>query len=68
MTAPRWLSPLRYPGSKALLGERLASVFWMVSEPVEVWVEPFAGGAGAALEALVRHDVPEAWLSDLNRA
>ncbi|ARD42453.1 DNA adenine methylase [Actinomyces gaoshouyii] len=68
MRGPRWLSPLRYPGGKALLGEHLATAFWALPEPIEVWIEPFAGGAGAALEALVRHDVPEAWLTDLNPA
>mgnify|MGYP000851475597 CR=1 FL=1 len=68
MTRLRWLSPLRYPGGKAFLGKDLARVFWTTPEQVEVWIEPFAGGAGAALEAVVRHDVPEAWLTELNPA
>lgn len=35
---------------------------------VEVWLEPFAGGAGAALTALEHHGVPEAWLVERNPA
>lgn len=29
---------------------------------VEVWIEPFAGGAGGGLTALIKHEVPELWL------
>jgi DNA adenine methylase len=33
---------------------------------VEIWVEPFAGGAGAALTLLDRDAVAEAWIVDAN--
>jgi DNA adenine methylase len=34
--------------------------------PVEVWLEPFAGGAGAALTLLDHDAIDEAWLVDAN--
>lgn len=50
----------------------LAEAFWNASPSslldIEVWVEPFAGGAGAALTALSEHGVPEAWLVEANPA
>lgn len=66
----RWLSPLRYPGGKARMTPWLADLFWSQLGPmdVEVWIEPFAGGAGAALSAVRDHDVPEAWLVERNPA
>ena len=54
MPSPRWVRPLRYPGGKARMADALAEVF--LSQfgllNVEVWVEPFAGGAGAGLHLL----------------
>ena len=35
---------------------------------VEVWLEPFGGGAGAALTALTSGKVPEAWIVEANPA
>lgn len=69
----RWISPLRYPGGKVRMSEWLAEVFWRAAREgslldIEVWIEPFAGGAGAALMALDRYDVPEAWIVETNPA
>lgn len=70
MTSPRWVSPLRYPGGKARMADALAEVF--LSQfgllDVEVWVEPFAGGAGAGLHLLQRGVVDEVWLTEKNPA
>lgn len=68
--ADRYLSPLRYPGGKAKWGPWLADLFACQSTrlDVEIWLEPFAGGAGAALSAVALHDVPEAWLVESNPA
>ena len=33
---------------------------------IEIWIEPFAGGAGAALTLLDRDQVDEAWIVDAN--
>jgi DNA adenine methylase len=35
---------------------------------VEIWLEPFGGGAGAALTALATGKVPEAWIVEANPA
>lgn len=66
----RWVSPLRYPGGKVRMTPWLAEQFWAQLGPmdIELWIEPFAGGAGAALMAVAAHDVPEAWLIERNPA
>lgn len=64
------MSPLRYPGGKVRMASWLVEVFDQLVMPmdVEVWVEPFGGGAGAALMALEAHEVPEAWIVEANPA
>jgi DNA adenine methylase len=61
-----WVSPLRYPGGKAALAEFLAIVItWQRPRP-RVYVEPFAGGAGAALRLLYDEHVDRVVLNDLH--
>lgn len=45
--AERYLSPLRYPGGKASIAPMLGDMFTgqMSEMPIEIWIEPFAGGA-----------------------
>jgi len=57
-------SPLRYPGGKS-------SLFPFIKEVIEVnnlkgcnYIEPFAGGAGAALDLLLAEDVKKLVLND----
>jgi DNA adenine methylase len=61
-------SPLRYPGGKA----RLAGFFEDVIESLELhkptYFEPYAGGAGAGLELLVREKVGCVVINDLDPA
>lgn len=66
----RWVSPLRYPGGKVRMASWLVEVFDRLVMPmeVEVWIEPFGGGAGAALMALEAHQVPDAWIVESNPA
>lgn len=68
MTARRYVSPLRYPGGKAAMTSWLTDLFAQQAGdlPVEVWLEPFAGGAGAALTLLDHDAIDEAWLVDAN--
>ncbi len=68
--AERYLSPLRYPGGKASIAPILGDMFagQMSDMPIEIWIEPFAGGAGAALGLVERGAVDEAWLVDANPA
>ena len=58
----RYLSPLRYPGGKA----RMAPWLSRALGEAEVWCEPFAGGAGAALRVLTENWAEEAWLVEKN--
>lgn len=54
------LSPLRYPGGKRKLVPLVADIFSRAGVPVELLVEPFAGGAGVAialLEAGMAHQI-----------
>jgi len=68
VTVRRYVSPLRYPGGKAAMTSWLTDLFaQQVGDlPVEVWLEPCAGGAGAALTLLDRDAINEAWLVDAN--
>ena len=66
----RYVSPLRYPGGKARMAAHLAGVFARQHGlmDVEIWMEPFAGGAGAALTLLTEEQVGEAWLVERHPA
>lgn len=70
MGAPRYVSPLRYPGGKARMAAWLDGVFnaQLGFMDIEVWIEPFAGGAGAGLTLLEREAVGEVWLVERNPA
>jgi len=56
----RYVSPLRYPGGKSRMSPWLAQAY--AASPAELWLEPFGGGAGAALTLLANHDIEEAWV------
>lgn len=68
--ARRYLSPLRYPGGKARMAPFLGEMFaqQVATMDVEVWLEPFAGGAGAGLSMLEADAVSEVWLTEKNPA
>lgn len=70
MAHRRYVSPLRYPGGKSAMSAWLADAYRNQSSPmdVEIWIEPFAGGAGAGLTLLDRDEVDEVWLIELNPA
>ena len=66
-------SPLRYPGGKARMARTLARIWDGIplrpcTPDLEVWIEPFAGGAGAALALLEAGVVDEARLIEANPA
>jgi len=58
------LSPLRYPGGKALVAPFLAQTIRRNHLDDGIYVEPFAGGAGAALSLLFSEIVSEIHLND----
>ncbi|RMH34191.1 MAG: DNA adenine methylase [Gammaproteobacteria bacterium] len=57
-------SPLRYPGGKAILSGFLADVLALNGLRDGVYVEPYAGGAGAALNLLFGEHVERVYLND----
>ena len=57
-------SPLRYPGGKAVLSGFLADVIASNNLQDGVYVEPYAGGAGAALKLLFSEHVQRIILND----
>lgn len=60
----RHLSPLRYPGGKAILSEFLTDAIDLNDLRGCVYFEPYAGGAGAALSLLKNRVVSEIYLND----
>ena len=62
------ISPLRYPGGKGLLYSRLRTIIRENSLTSSVYVEPYAGGAGAALALLVSGQVERIAINDLDPA
>jgi len=64
----RYYSPLRYPGGKARLGHFIRQIFVDNGILGGVYVEPFAGGAGIALELLMTDCAREIWLNDSDPA
>lgn len=61
-------SPLRYPGGKAVLSEFLAATISENGIADCTYMEPYAGGAGAALNLLLEKKVARILLNDADRA
>jgi DNA adenine methylase len=57
-------SPLRYPGGKKVLSDFLADVLAVNGLEDGIYVEPYAGGAGAALSLLFGEHVQRIVLND----
>lgn len=64
----RSYSPLRYPGGKAQLYNRVRKILINNDLIGATYVEPFAGGAGLAIKLLLEHDVKRIVLNDLDPA
>ena len=62
------ISPLRYPGGKGLLYSRLRTIIRENNLTSSVYIEPYAGGAGAALALLVSGQVERIAINDLDPA
>ena len=62
----RHQSPLRYPGGKATFAGLIEDILDLNGLRGASYYEPFAGGAGAALEVLHRGAVKSLYLNDLD--
>jgi DNA adenine methylase len=56
-------SPLRYPGGKGSLFRYLSELI-QLNKPIDCYIEPFAGGAAAALSLLLSNQVKKIILND----
>lgn len=63
-----YYSPLRYPGGKACLSDFLADLINENELSSCTYVEPYAGGAGAALTLLMLEKVEKIIINDLDKA
>ncbi len=64
----RTLSPLRYPGGKSCLTRYMKALIKQNSLVGCTYIEPFAGGAGLALNLLNDQFVSEVHINDLDRS
>jgi len=60
-------SPLRYPGGKAKLAPFMEEIVKKTGHVGGTYIEPFAGGAGIALELLEKGTVNEIVINDLDK-
>jgi len=65
-TAPSFVTPLRYPGGKGRLGAWLGELLKHNGLDGGLYVEPYAGGAGAAMYLLANDHVERIAINDLD--
>lgn len=63
---PTTPSPLRYPGGKTAYAPMLRQIIKDNKLQKCNYIEPFAGGGGAAISLLLSGDVGKIWLNDLD--
>ena len=63
-TSPSFVTPLRYPGGKARLGAWLAELIKHNGLENGCYIEPYAGGAGAAVFLLANNHVDKIIIND----
>ena len=64
----KFYSPLRYPGGKSFLASELDRVIQVIGLDKPTYLEPYAGGAGAALALLFTGRVKRIIINDLDPA
>lgn len=60
-------SPLRYPGGKGKLAEFMKYMIEQLGHSGGTYIEPFAGGAGIAIELLIRGIVSRVVINDYDK-
>lgn len=61
-------SPLRYPGGKTFLAKEFERIIKVIGLDKPIYVEPYAGGAGAALALLFAGKVKKIVINDYDKA
>ena len=61
-------SPLRYPGGKGKIAPFIKMLIKNTGNQNPVYIEPFAGGAGVAIELLLQDEVDEIVINDYDKA
>lgn len=61
-------SPLRYPGGKAKLAPYIKLIISNIENQINTYIEPFAGGAGVALDLLLTRTVEKIVINDYDKA
>lgn len=59
-------SPLRYPGGKARFTDFIVSALTSIDDAVDVFVEPFCGGAGVSIALLELGEVQRIAINDVD--
>lgn len=59
-------SPLRYPGGKSVFTEFFGSFIEFNNIQSPIYIEPYCGGSGAAINLLLENKVEKIWLNDAN--
>lgn len=63
---PKCISPLRYPGGKAKLYNKVSKIVADNFEQKPIYCEPFAGGFGLGISLLLNDDVSRVIINDLD--
>ena len=61
-------SPLRYPGGKSKIAPLIRLIMEKAEESRDIYIEPFAGGAGVALSLLIEGTVDQIVINDYDKA
>lgn len=62
-----YYSPLRYPGGKGKLASFMKTIIENTGHKGGIYIEPFAGGAGIALDLLLNNTVSEIVINDYDK-
>ena len=62
-----YYSPLRYPGGKGKLAPFMKKIIDATGHKGGIYIEPFAGGAGIALDLLLSNTVSEIVINDYDK-
>ena len=61
-------SPLRYPGGKGKISSFIKALIENTNQDNSIYIEPFAGGAGVALDLLLSDNVESIVINDYDKA